>query len=104
MPILGTFVPTHIGSSEALLPFGEVFDVPRLGRELRKPVLEWRDVKDPNSEVVEPLGCWSPWSVSGDADGLPRGNGNSNHLKIGASLLLSPFPPGVIDKKIYFYI
>lgn len=43
--IIPEFIPSHIGGHVPPIPFGEVFDVPRLRNELGKPVLEWREVK-----------------------------------------------------------
>ncbi|KAH0589112.1 hypothetical protein H2248_004880 [Termitomyces sp. 'cryptogamus'] len=67
IPIIPPFAPDdHISSSAGPLPFGEIFDLDRLRRSLRKPVLEWSDVKSlpprlsldaPSS--VEQFGCWS---------------------------------------------
>lgn len=45
VPIIAEFIPSHIGGHVPPIPFGEVFDVPRLRKELGKPVLEWREVK-----------------------------------------------------------
>lgn len=59
--ILPPFAPSHIGQDAGLFPFGEVFDVPRLSKEMGLPVIEWRDVKDPASTEVDQLGCWSIW-------------------------------------------
>ncbi|KDQ15100.1 hypothetical protein BOTBODRAFT_301821 [Botryobasidium botryosum FD-172 SS1] len=89
VPIVGTFSPTHIGYNESLLHFGEVFDVQRLGREIKTPVLEWRDVKDESSKQVELVGCWSPWAATG-TDGQPRGNGNAHHFGIDVSYTRTP--------------
>ena len=50
------------------LPFGDIFDLPRLRRVLRRPVIEWHEVKhleDPTSvetppmNTSEPIGCWT---------------------------------------------
>lgn len=88
VPIVGTFAPSHIGFNESQLPFGEIFDVQRLGQEIHTPVLEWRDVKNPASKQVELVGCWSPWAATG-SDGQPRGNGNAGHFGIG--MRFTPF-------------
>ncbi|KAJ7880783.1 hypothetical protein B0H14DRAFT_1534461 [Mycena olivaceomarginata] len=67
VPILPFFTPTHILVGLAVKPpnidFGQVFDVPRLVKALRTPVLEWWQVKDRNSTTVEPLGCWNIWEA-----------------------------------------
>ncbi|KAJ7623688.1 hypothetical protein FB45DRAFT_113085 [Roridomyces roridus] len=50
------------------LEFGEVFDMTRLQNGMRKPVLEWHQVKDPLGTKVEVLGCWGngleTWKLS----------------------------------------
>ncbi|KAJ7282065.1 hypothetical protein C8J57DRAFT_1500714 [Mycena rebaudengoi] len=59
VPILVRFKPHHVGPSGGDIDFGDVFDVPRLQKELGKPVLEWRQVKDPDSQIWDDIGCWS---------------------------------------------
>ncbi|KAF7298640.1 hypothetical protein MIND_00811100 [Mycena indigotica] len=67
VPIIPHFVPTHIlgpetsqidGFSGPDLDFGEVFDLPRYSRLTNQAVLEWWQVKDRESDIVDPLGCW----------------------------------------------
>ncbi|KAJ7138652.1 hypothetical protein C8R46DRAFT_1361718 [Mycena filopes] len=59
VPIIPRFRPVHlVDNNVAHLDFSDVFDLPRLRRELDTPVLEWRDVKDLGSDEVEELGCW----------------------------------------------
>lgn len=65
-PILPPFAPSHVSWEGGFLPFGDVFDVPRLSKELGKTVLEFRDVKDLASDHWDELGCWSIWSLIGD--------------------------------------
>ncbi|KAG6911162.1 hypothetical protein DXG01_003902 [Tephrocybe rancida] len=67
IPIVPPFAPDHhISPSAGPLPFGEIFDLNELRNRIRKPVLEWSDVKSlpprlsldaPSS--VEQIGCWS---------------------------------------------
>ncbi|KZT30811.1 hypothetical protein NEOLEDRAFT_37108 [Neolentinus lepideus HHB14362 ss-1] len=76
IPIIPAFTPeTHVGTWEVPgIPFGEVFDVPRLKKDLGFPVLEWHQVKDPNSEEIDEFGCWSVWTtVSSGPDGQTVG-------------------------------
>ncbi|KAL1741194.1 hypothetical protein HDZ31DRAFT_67174 [Schizophyllum fasciatum] len=63
IPIIGAFTPSHVGSDVPPIPFGEVFDVPRLSAEIGVPVLEWHQVKNPESEVIDPVGCWNIWQT-----------------------------------------
>lgn len=62
MPIVPHFTPSHIniGAKAPVppLPFGDVFDLPRMRNLTGKAILEWIDVKDPESGVVEDVGCW----------------------------------------------
>lgn len=70
--------PRHLGPSTPLpfMNFGEVFDLPRLSRAIRVPVIEWKDVKKAHYDVpwshemppvegaeVDELGCWSKVQV-----------------------------------------
>jgi len=67
IPIIPPFAPDHhISSSAGPLPFGEIFNLTELRNSLRKPVLEWSQVKSlpprlsletPSS--TEQIGCWS---------------------------------------------
>ncbi|KZO99640.1 hypothetical protein CALVIDRAFT_476774 [Calocera viscosa TUFC12733] len=61
IPVLGPFTPNHLSAVAGSIPFGDVFDVPHLAREMGWPVLEWRDVKDVEGGEEEELGCWSSW-------------------------------------------
>lgn len=78
--------------------FGDIFDLPRLSREVGLPIVEWRDVKRPRgenetlqNERVDEIGCWSIWmtsqpSTSNDG-GLPRLNSMEGVLGLGKTLL-----------------
>ncbi|KZT51338.1 hypothetical protein CALCODRAFT_443220 [Calocera cornea HHB12733] len=72
VPILPAFAPSHLSQSAGHIPFGDVFDLRRLSEEIHMPILEWRDVKQPNSTVVEDIGCWSAWIGGGQSNGRPR--------------------------------
>ncbi|KAG9093629.1 hypothetical protein FS749_014066 [Ceratobasidium sp. UAMH 11750] len=80
-PVVPPFTPSHVGSIQDVGPiaFGEVFDVPRLASELRMHILEWDELKNPavasspnTSSEVEPLGCWSAWSLNHIGGSNPR--------------------------------
>jgi hypothetical protein len=83
VPIIGKFIPSHVGGHVQSIQFGEVFDVPRLRRSLGKPVLEWQEVKDETSEIVEDLGCWNTWEVSQENEKFPRRTQQPYDLKLG---------------------
>jgi hypothetical protein len=89
VPIVGPFTRSpHTGPIEPF-PFGDVFDVPRLRRTLRVPILEWRDVKDPASPVLDDIGCWSIWMTVQNQDNSPRGSPTPSDLKLGELLRIS---------------
>lgn len=62
IPVIPTFATTHgISVDEEKIRFSEVFDLQRLQKELRMPVIEWGDVKQNTSVEVDEIGCWSSW-------------------------------------------
>lgn len=90
VPIIGPFAPTHVGTAKdaGFIPFGDLYDVPRMARELEWPIVEWRDVKKQKVEgqVNEAIGGWSVWArYDTIRDGKPRGNYICDQLGIGAS-------------------
>ncbi|KAJ6621115.1 hypothetical protein B0H10DRAFT_2352825 [Mycena sp. CBHHK59/15] len=90
VPIIPAFMPTHIGRHRDPIPFGEVFDVPHLWRALGKPVLEWREVKDPNSTVLDDLGCWNIWESVQFYEKFPRHSFNPGHVNLDISYTKTP--------------
>ena len=88
VPIVGKFTPSHIGGHHAPIPFGEVFDVPRLRRLLGQPILEWHEVKEDSSEEVEALGCWNVWEAVQDSEKFARGSRVPKDLHLGGSLFV----------------
>ncbi|KZO90789.1 hypothetical protein CALVIDRAFT_374962 [Calocera viscosa TUFC12733] len=98
IPIIGPFVPSHLSLSAGYLPFSEVFDIPRLARELHTPVLEWSDVKSPESEVGEVMGCWSTWMGWGFGGGNARGGWVPDTFELDVSY--TPIPPGAYDVNV----
>lgn len=83
IPIIPMFTPSHIGGGVPPIDFGLVFDVPYLRQAIGKPVLEWHEVKDRNSDAVEELGCWNVWEVSQNQEDYPRRSHVPDHLKLG---------------------
>ncbi|KAJ6624832.1 hypothetical protein B0H10DRAFT_2161986 [Mycena sp. CBHHK59/15] len=59
VPLIHRLMPLHVGHDAPTIDFGNIFDIPRLEEELGKPVLEWRHIKDPQSESIDNLGCRS---------------------------------------------
>jgi hypothetical protein len=85
---MGPFAPTHVGNGNeaGFVPFGDVFDVPRLAEAMHFPVLEWRDVKKPTVPGTdrETFGGWTAWSRwDSIRRGLPRGNQIEANLSLG---------------------
>ncbi|KAM6492243.1 hypothetical protein JOM56_011967 [Amanita muscaria] len=72
IPIIGYFIPSHLGYHVAPIDFSKVFDLPRLSKLVNLPMLEWHEVKDRNSTEVDELGCWDIWGTSKPETGLPR--------------------------------
>ncbi|KAJ7015966.1 hypothetical protein C8F04DRAFT_983903, partial [Mycena alexandri] len=71
VPIIPRFRPVHMGANASHLDFSDVFDLPRLQQELgMTSVLEWRQIKDLNSETVDELGCWDIQDKTWEADRL----------------------------------
>lgn len=76
VPVLPMFVPSHIvlGATAPVpaVPFGDVFDVPRLRNLTGKSILEWREVKDIGSDAVDDIGCWNVWESVQYNDHFPH--------------------------------
>ncbi|KAJ7750367.1 hypothetical protein B0H16DRAFT_1374326 [Mycena metata] len=70
--ILPVFVSTHLPGHAPGLVFSDAFDLPRLRRALGRPVLEWQEIKEPGSKVVDDLGCWNVWGSVQYNDPNPR--------------------------------
>ena len=83
VPIIAMFTPSHIGGDAAPIAFGEVFDVPRFNTESGIQILEWEDVKDPESDVVDDLGCWNVWEAVQSNEHHPRNSAVPDWLKLG---------------------
>jgi len=77
VPIIPPFVPYHhIDESAGILLFSEIFDLPYLRSMLRRPIIEWEDIKaEPSDEAsIEPIGCWSAWATGNVREHAPRYN------------------------------
>lgn len=83
VPIIAMFTPSHIGGHVPPVDFGEVFDLVRLQEGLRKPVLEWHQVKNRNSSALEEIGCWNIWEAVQDSEAFPRHSFVPLHLNLG---------------------
>lgn len=83
VPIVAMFIPSHVGPDAGVVTFGEVFDVPRFIEESGTPLVEWIDVKDPASDVVDELGCWNIWEAVQYYEHSPRYSYVLDWLKLG---------------------
>ena len=83
VPIVPMFTPSHIGGDANVIAFGEVFDVPRFINESGIDILEWDEVKDPESDVVDDLGCWNIWEAVQYHEHHPRTSAAPDWIKLG---------------------
>ncbi|KAF8142225.1 hypothetical protein K438DRAFT_1995281 [Mycena galopus ATCC 62051] len=70
IPIIPRFRPVHLEPNTTHIDFSDVFDLPRLKNELNTPFLEWREVKEIESNITEDIGCWDVQHKSWDTDRL----------------------------------
>jgi len=90
VPIVGMFTPSHIGTLNPPIDFGKVFDVPRMRREMQKPLIEWHEVKNLSSEVIDDIGCWNTWESSQYNNHHPRQSTLVPLLKLDISYTKAP--------------
>ncbi|KAG1840894.1 hypothetical protein C8R48DRAFT_751280 [Suillus tomentosus] len=57
------FLSNHIDPSAPSFVSGEVFDVPRLSQAIGIHLLQWHEVKDPEGQFLDDLGCWTVWET-----------------------------------------
>ncbi|KAJ7065244.1 hypothetical protein C8F01DRAFT_736409 [Mycena amicta] len=88
--VIPYFTPTHVGGGAPTIAFGEIFDIPRLEQELRIRILEWHQVKDPASEVVDSFGCWSVWKGVQSFNNEPHFTSATMRLKLDVSYTAAP--------------
>ncbi|KAM5533961.1 hypothetical protein V8D89_012386 [Ganoderma adspersum] len=90
IPIVPMFTPSHIGGDANVIAFGEVFDVPRFINESGIDILEWDEVKDPESDVVDDLGCWNIWEAVQYHEHHPRTSAAPDWIKLDLSYTKAP--------------
>lgn len=83
VPVVGMFTPSHIGGHVPPIDFGEVFDVPRLRELMQRPLVEWYELKNRSSNVVDELGCWNVWEAVQDREHRPRQSFLADRLNLG---------------------
>jgi len=91
VPVIPYFTPTHVGGGNApTLAFGEVFDIPRLQKAMGAAILEWHQVKDPESETVDTMGCWSVWQAVQSFNTESHFTSATTRLKLDVSYTTAP--------------
>ncbi|KAJ7269244.1 hypothetical protein B0H12DRAFT_1094832 [Mycena haematopus] len=88
--ILPPFMSTHLPENTPPLFFGEAFDVQRLRNSLGSPLLEWREVKKTDSEVLDDIGCWNVWETVQYNDKAPRHSAVHDKLRLDISYTKTP--------------
>ncbi|KAG2140412.1 hypothetical protein BD769DRAFT_1626303 [Suillus cothurnatus] len=85
-PIIPKFVSSHMDSDTPPFIFGEVFD--SIGIHL----LEWHEVKDQESQVLDDIGCWTVWETVQYHIAIPepRHSASIDQLKLDISWTQTP--------------
>ncbi|KAJ3487322.1 hypothetical protein NLI96_g3606 [Meripilus lineatus] len=81
---------SYIGHWSTPRPLSSVFDLARLSEALGFPVLEWSQVKDPESTEIDVLGCWNIWQVANLDAIAPREARNPRELYLDMSYTTAP--------------
>ncbi|KAJ7173653.1 hypothetical protein C8R46DRAFT_1189838 [Mycena filopes] len=90
IPVIPYFTPTHVGGSAPTLAFGDVFDIPRLQEAIGTRILEWHQVKDPQSDTVDAMGCWSVWKAVQSFNTESHFTSATGRLKLDVSYTTAP--------------
>ncbi|KAF8922053.1 hypothetical protein CPB85DRAFT_1265699 [Mucidula mucida] len=92
VPIVPPFTPSHVlqDGVASEIPFGDVFDVPRMQKLMNTPILEWRDVKSQATGESDELGCWNVWEATQYHEPYPRRSSVPGLLKLDISYTLAP--------------
>ncbi|EAU89478.2 hypothetical protein CC1G_07704 [Coprinopsis cinerea okayama7 len=90
IPIIATFIPSHIGEEVPPIPFSDVFDIPRLRKELKMPIVEWNEVKANTSQEFDEVGCWNTWEAAAPWEGKPRFSRQPEMLGLDISYTKAP--------------
>lgn len=94
--VLPPFAPSHLGSTAGYVDVGDVFDLPRLSSAIGVPIIQWSDLKRPESEHLDTLGCWSIWATAAtdEHEKKPRFNVIEPRLKLDVSY--TPVPESTL--------
>ncbi|TCD62408.1 hypothetical protein EIP91_006936 [Steccherinum ochraceum] len=88
--VIGTFTPSHIGGDAPPIPFGEVFNVSKFIQDSDVPMVEWDEVKNPDSETIDAIGCWNVWEAVQYYEHYPRGSAIPDWLGLDISYTRGP--------------
>ncbi|KAF7332286.1 hypothetical protein MKEN_00109800 [Mycena kentingensis (nom. inval.)] len=92
--ILPSFSPTHVAayskSFPANLDFGEAFDLPRFTALSGIDAVEWGQVKNATSDVVDVLGCWNLWQAVSPNNKEPHYTRTTVDYKLDISYTIGP--------------
>ncbi len=61
IPILPPPSFTHHVEGREVIFFRQIFDIDALSESLQWPILDWSEVKAPDSKQWDTLGCWYGW-------------------------------------------
>ncbi|KAH8825674.1 hypothetical protein DL96DRAFT_1530298 [Flagelloscypha sp. PMI_526] len=89
VPVLPHFTAGHFQGDS--MTVGQIFDLPRLSKALGITIVEWHEVKDPRSAVVDTLGCWNIWQTVQQNGAGPRESRAPVDLKLDLSYTEAPF-------------
>ncbi|TFK56646.1 hypothetical protein OE88DRAFT_1730116 [Heliocybe sulcata] len=96
IPIIPPFTPSHVNASAGPVLFSDAFDIDHLSSVLRIPLVEWHEVKQQDSKVIDELGCWSVWETAHqDADGTRKPRGHRGERTLGLDISYTPIPDEV---------
>ncbi|KAK7064019.1 hypothetical protein R3P38DRAFT_2821864 [Favolaschia claudopus] len=95
VPVLPVFLPSYfmlnnLGNDHSPLPFSDIFDLPRLRRAIKTPIVEWQDVKAQDSMVRDDIGCWNVWESIQYHDKNPRKSFGPWYSKLEISYTKTP--------------
>ncbi|KAG1885499.1 hypothetical protein F4604DRAFT_1890272 [Suillus subluteus] len=96
IPIIAKFIPSHVDN------------IPRLSQAIESPVIEWHEVKDSKSEVLDDLGCWNVWESVQKLEPRPRESPSLGLLRLDVSWTRTPdwvklTPPAIGDNHASFW-
>ncbi|KAF8525036.1 hypothetical protein BU17DRAFT_83942 [Hysterangium stoloniferum] len=83
VPVMADFVPKEMRNGSGFIPVSDVYDLARLSESLLSPILEWADIKERNSGILDEIGYVSLTPVPDSRFGP-----DTNHVNIMAAASL----------------